>query len=257
MSGIIAYQNLLESAATVTASSAASTGPARNAWDGIGTTYWEPVGTGDHTLTAEFDTPVTADCFAFFRQNLASAGGSLVLQYSADAGANWIDCFAPLTPADDDCRLQTFTAVASTHWRILASITTAPLYLGVLLFGERLTLYRGLPLGSGLARQARETEVITNKAEGGITIGRSVIRRGARQEIQAQYVPAAWVRSHWEPFIRHAERKPFFYSWHNTVYPEDCVYGDADMPLPRVVFDEFGLQNLRLTMSCQLSGVQQ
>lgn len=251
---IIAWQNLLDSALSVVASSAEPLYPARNAWDGKTTTYWQPVGTGDHALVITFSAPVTSDVFCVFRHNLGTAEASIVLQSSDDAGATWDDCFAPLEPADNECVLQPHDAVSSDTWRILIEGSTAPVFLGVVLFGQKLVPYRGLPVGTGLAGDSRDVEVITSKAEGGAMVGRSVIPRGATQDIEMQFVPVDWVRDYWRPFKRHAESKPFFYSWNHSAYPEDCVYGEAQTPLPKDVQQEFKLYTLRLTMSCLLSG---
>lgn len=251
---VIAYKNLLDEAASVAASSADPFYPARNAWDGKTTTYWKAPGAGDHTLTITFAAPVTADVFCAFRHNLGSIGASIVLRHSADSGATWTDAFAPLSPEDNACVLQQHGSATADTWQILVADATGDLFLGVVLFGQGMALYHGLPVGTALAHDNRDTEVITNKAEGGALVGRSVIPRGAKQEIQMQFVPVDWVRSNWRPFIRHAETKPFFYSWNHSVYPEECVFGEAVMPIPAAVQQEFKQYNLQLSMSCLLSG---
>lgn len=250
--GIIAYRNLLAEAVSVTASSATGTGPARNAWDGISTSHWETTDDGEHTLTAVFAEPVSADYFACFRHNLGSADGDIVLQVSDDEGATWDDCFTPLMPADADCTLKLFTQATSTHWRVLANTIDAPLMLAVVAFGPYLRAYRGQPVGFTPPRHARDTEVIATEPEGGAMTGRSVIPRGARTEIVMMYVPPAWVRQYWEPFVLHAERMPFFYSWHHSLYPEDCVFARAQLPMPESPYQEYGFQNLRMDLRALL-----
>lgn len=249
---IIAADNLLESATSVVASSEAVGFPAANAWDGVTSTYWQPSGTGDHALTATFAAAVSVDFFACYGHNLASAGGSIVLQYSLDGGATWTDCFAALTPDDNACVLQRFAAVAAPRWRVKAHAATAPLYLAAVAFGAAIVAYRGMPVGFVPPAAARVTEIIPNSTEGGAIAGRSIIPRGAETTIQINYVTMDWERSVWRPFVRRAERKPFFFSWNHRDYPDECVFAMAKMPIPPAQMNEYKLYNLSMPITCML-----
>lgn len=247
---IIGYQNLLDYAATITASSQTATGPVRQAYDGITTTYWEINATGVHTLTCIFASPVQADYFAVFAHNLAAAGATIKLQYSRDVGVTWKDAFASMAVADNACTLKTFAPMVTTHWRVYITITTAPLYIGVMNFGARMTTYRGMPVGFVLPADNRNTEIIPNRTESGAFAGRTVIPRGTETEIMIQHVPEEWVRMNWRPFIRFAEKKPFFFSWNHTDYPEECVYAMANPDIPASQMPEFRLYSLRMPIVC-------
>ena len=247
---IIGYQNLIENAVTITASSQTATGPVQQAWDGITTTYWEIGEAGTHTLTCVFGSPVLADYFGVFAHNLATAGAQIKLQYSRDVGVTWRDAFDALQLADNYCCLQPFPMMITTHWRVHIVVTTAPLFIGVLQFGARLTPYRGMPVDFMLPADNRSTEVIPNRTETGAFAGRSVIPRGTETEIKINYVPEEWVRINWRPFVRFAERKPFFFSWNHTDYPEECVFAMANPNIPASQMPEFRLYNLRMPVVC-------
>lgn len=247
---IIGYQNLIENAVTITASAQTASGPARQAWDGITTTYWEIPSAGTHTLTCIFGSPVAADYMGVFAHNLATAGALIKLQYSRDSGVTWRDSFTALQLSDNYCGLKPFAIMVTTHWRVHITVTTAPLFIGVLQFGERLTPYRGMPMGFVLPADNRVTEIIPNRTETGAFAGRSVIPRGTETEIKINYVPEDWVRINWRPFVRFAERKPFFFSWNNVDYPEECVYAMAKPEIPPSSMPEFKMYNLQMPIVC-------
>ena len=247
---IIGYQNLIENAATITASSQTAAGPVQQAWDGITTTYWEIGEAGTHTLTCVFSSPVLADYFGVFAHNLATAGAQIKLQYSRDVGVTWRDAFDALQLADNYCGLKPFPLMVTTHWRVHIVVTTAPLYIGVLQFGAKLLPYRGMPVGFVYPADSRETEIIPNRTESGAFAGRSVIPRGTETELQINVVPEDWLRREWRPFVRWAEKKPFFFSWNHTDYPEECVYAMAKPGIPSPSQADFRLYNLRMPIVC-------
>lgn len=247
---IIGYQNLIDNAVTITASAQTLTGPARQAWDGITTTYWEIPTAGTHTLTCIFGSPVVADYFGIFSHNLATAGALVRLQYSRDSGSTWRNAFDDLQLADNFCGLKTFPIMATTHWRVLITVTTAPLFIGVLQFGERLIPYRGMPVDFVVPADNRQTEILPNRTESGAFAGRSVIPRGTEAEIMINHVPVDWVRQSWRPFVRWSEKRPFFFSWNHTDFPEECVFAMAKPGIPAPQLSDFHTYNLRMPIVC-------
>ncbi len=65
-----------------------------------------------------------------------------------------------------------------------------------------------------------------------------------------EHVPESWVQEEWRPFTRHAEGKPFWFSWNHAGYPEECVFARALNPMPRPARPEFRLYSLRLPIEC-------
>ena len=247
---IIGYQNLIENAATITASSQTATGPVQQAWDGITTTYWEIGEAGTHTLTCVFSSPVPADYFAVFAHNLATAGAVIKLQYSRDVGVTWRDAFDGLQLADNAVGLRPFPIMITRHWRVHITVTTAPLFIGVLQFGLKLVPYRGMPADFMLPADNRITEVIPNRTESGAFAGRTVIPRGTETEIRINHVPEEWVRINWRPFVKFAEKKPFFFAWNHDDHPEETVFAMANPNIPPSQMPEFRLYSLRMPIMC-------
>jgi len=254
---LICYDNLAESPllTAATASSAATGYSAANAWDWLTTTYWSPTSNGVQTLTFEFSADVTADYFGLYRHNLGTVGASVKLQYSTD-GSTWSDAFTAQTPDDDEILLKTFTAQTADWWRIRFDLGSSAetLYVGIVAFGQKLTTQYGMPAGFVVPRHGRATQILNNKTEGGQFAGRSIIARGARSTITIRNATQAWARSYWEPFVRHAELKPFFFSRNHTDYPEDAAFCWSDGEIPEYAINDDRRQTLTLPVQCLLSG---
>lgn len=254
---LICYDNLAESPllTAATASSAATGYSAANAWDWLTTTYWSPTSNGVQTLTFEFSADVTADYFGLYRHNMGTVGASVKLQYSTDGGT-WSDAFAAESPDDNEILLKTFTAHAADWWRIRFDLGSSSdsLFVGVVAFGQTLTTQYGMPAGFVVPRHGRATQILNNKTEGGQFAGRSIIARGARSTITVRNATQAWARASWEPFIRHAELKPFFFSRNHSAYPEDAAYCWTDGDIPEYAINDDRRQTLTMPVQCLLSG---
>lgn len=248
----ILAENQFESATTVLASSETAGFPGRCAWDGVTTTYWQPVGTGVHTLTAVFSAPVAVDTFCCFIHNLGTAGGSIGLQYSSDGGSTWTDAFVELSPADNTCVMQRFSSISADHWRVIMTITTAPVFLGVVAFGTAINTYRGMPIGFVRPADSRISQILPNTTEGGAIAGRSVIPQGAEFSIMLKYIPWAWIVSTWRAFIKRAEGHPFFFSWNYGSYPLETVYGMLKPPIAPPTNGEYQTYDISVVMDCLL-----
>lgn len=254
---IICYTNLAESAllTAATASSAATGYSAANAWDWLTTTYWSPTSNGVQTLTFQFSSAVSADYFGLYRHNLGTVGASVKLQHSPD-GSTWTDAFTAVSPDDNEIVLQTFTSASKTWWRIRFDLGSSAdsLFVGIVAFGPRLTTEYGMPAGFVVPRHSRSTQILNSKTEGGQFAGRSIIARGARSAITIRNATQAWARTYWEPFVRHAELKPFFFSRNHTDYPEDAVYCWSDGEIPEYGINDDRRQTLSMPVQCLLSG---
>lgn len=254
---IICYTNQAESPllTAATASSAATGYSAANAWDWLTTTYWSPTSNGVQTLTFQFSSAVSADYFGLYRHNLGTVGASVKLQHSPD-GSTWTDAFTAVTPDDNEIVLQTFTSASKTYWRIRFDLgsSAVSMFVGIVAFGPRLTTQYGMPAGFVAPRHGRATQILNNKTEGGQFAGRSIVARGARSTITIRNATQAWARSYWEPFVRHAELKPFFFSRNHTTYPDDAAFCWTDGDIPEYGINDDRRQTLSMPVQCLLSG---
>ena len=55
-------------------------------------------------------------------------------------------------------------------------------------------------------------------------MGRSIIRRNHESSVSFDMMTGPWVRSTFQPFVRHARTKPYFFAWNPTTYPDEVNY---------------------------------
>lgn len=254
----VCYDNLLTSPllSLVVPTSERAGFSVENSYDWYTTTYWSPNNTvGYHEITASFSTPVTADYIAIYRHNLGTVGGTYQLAVSSD-GVTWSYPFSYVTvTTDNDLKISTFTSVSAYFWKIIFNLsTTTPFYLGVVMFGQKLPLYRGMVAGFTVPRHGRKNEIINQKTEGGQFVGRVKTSQGARSRINFRHITQAWVRSYWEAFVEHAELLPFLFSWNHDAYPQDAVYCVTDGEIPDISINDNHHHDINLPVQCLLSG---
>lgn len=257
---IICYDNLLASSKllTIAATSQQAGYSVQNAFDWYTTSYWSPVpAVGIHRFTAIFTSPVTADYLAIYKHNLGDVGGTFYLEYSLDGGTTWQLATTTITSAtNNELKINLFNAVTATHWRVVFNLYTAtPFYIGVVMFGRKLTLYRGMIGGFVVPRHGRKNEIINQTTEGGQFVGRIKVSKGARSNITFKTVPQTWVRDYWEAFVLHAEMLPFLFSWNHEFYPQDAVYCVTDGEIPPLAINENRFHDISLPVMCLLSGI--
>lgn len=228
----IGYDNLLEQAVIVVASSENSDFPVQNTYDWLTSDYFKPALSGTVNITATLASPKTADYFAFFGHDLYNHGGTIKLQWWN--GSAYVDCFAAVTPTDNTPQFITFTAQTATIWRVVITCTSV-FSLAVLSFGAQLTLERGMYLNWTPPPLGRATELVNSISDGGAFLGRSIIAKGVKTTLELQYASDAWVRTYWPAFVRHAEQKPFFFVPDAVGQPLEVVYcwAEDDIPAPK------------------------
>lgn len=220
----IGYVNLLESAITTSATSEAEGFEKENAYDWRLDDWWKPETTGTHYLTAAYSAAVHADYFAVFGHDLHTYNASVKLQYSTDGGANWSDATDYVSPARGLVIFRSFDRIGAHRWRVVLLSASGPASIGMIAFGESLQIPRQFGTGFTPPNLARKNEIMGQQAEKGAFLGQSVRRNGVKFSIQRDVLEPGWVREEWEPFMDHAETKPFFFSWDYENHPWEAAY---------------------------------
>lgn len=221
----IGYKNLLTDASgTITASSEATGYSKENAYDWRPFTWWKPTATGDSWLRVSFLGNKSADYFAVAAHNLSSSFSSIKLQYSTDGGSTWIDATSATSGILDRVIFVYFGLITASNWRVLVNNPSSIASIGVISFGEALTMPWQQEIGFEPAALARKSSYLTNESNTGLLLGRSIERTGYSGAIKMPMLDPAWVRANWERFIDHAEIKPFFFSWDSTSYASEAVF---------------------------------
>lgn len=254
----VCYDNVLTSPllTSVIATTELSGFSVANCYDWYTTSYWSPIRyIGYHYFTATFSSPVTADYLAIYRHNLGTVGGIFYLEYSND-GLAWSLATPLITgTTDNKLKINLFTAVTARYWRVVFNLYTAtPFYVGVVMLGRKLPLYRGMIAGFTVPRHGRKNDIVNQKTEGGQFVGRVKTSQGARTSINFKHVTQSWVRANWEAFVRHAELLPFLFSWNHDTYPQDAVYCVTDGEIPHISINDNHHHDINLPVQCLLSG---
>lgn len=122
-----------------------------------------------------------------------------------------------------------FQPVGQRYWRI-RFVNGAP-KVSVIYIGLALTMQRSIYAGHTPITLSRQTEYSNNMSEGGQYLGRSIIRNGVTTGAAYQHLTADWYRANFDPFVKAARERPFFFAWRPDAYPEEVgfVWTSADI----------------------------
>jgi hypothetical protein len=216
---LIAYDNAARLATSITASTTDGDNVAANLFNSFTFDAWKPDAGGSQFVQVDFVSPVTVEYFAFYNTDAADNNATLKLQY--DAGG-YVDA-ASYTPTDNSPQILTFAPVTSTSFRIVVDCAT-PCAISVASFGELLRIPFGLEISFLSPHNAQQYKSISNTSETGNFIGRSVQKQSTPFSISSRLLEYDWFVANWRPFIRSAERRPFFFKWSDTTYTDESVY---------------------------------
>ena len=240
---IIGYQNHLESSGVVLADDpvgnpALPANPILNATDWLDYDFWKATTAAtDAGFSATFGGSTTADYFAVAAHDLFTQGASIVLQY--DSGG-WVNAFTPIVPTDNNVIFKTFSAQSSLKWRVFVSgAPTVAVSLGVVSFGNKLSIPAPIGLGFSPPPFARADGILNNRADGGAILGRSFISKGIDLgRVSFDLLTPAWARANWLPFMDHAQLKPFFFQWNDTDFASESAFVWTRGPISRPRHDQ-------------------
>jgi len=163
----------------------------------------------------------------------APSGITVKLQSSDDSGSTWDDVTDPVLPTD---RVVVFLFDSESHddWRIHFSGTVPPQVADVSL-GEVMTMPVGFMSGFEPPKQARNNMITNNSTDLGHLAGRSLIRKGIETQLQFNMLSESFVRTEWEPFIDHAELRPWYIVWSPVNWPNESalVWTDREIKPPK------------------------
>ena len=197
---------------------------AANAQTWLSSTRWLAANSAYQTLDFDLGASMNADCFGVYKHNLGDIAGSLLVQYSTgSAGGPFTTAWA-ITPGDNRALFRVNTVdIAARYWRLACSGHIAAPSIAVIVIGKSIRL--PAPEHSfAMPWLARDTEVLNMLSEAGETLGRSILRQGLRTGLKYSRMQLSWARDTWEPFVRQAEKNPFFWSWDQTQYPNESYY---------------------------------
>lgn len=243
------YENLMESASSVTPSSEDSDYPVENCYDWLASDYFKPASVAsDVTITVTLGSSDSANYFAFYAHDLHTQGASIKLEYN---DGSWNDAFTAFSPTDGDPHIIFFDSQSASSWRITISGASDIFSLGVVAFGAYMETERGIWNGFSPPKLARNPVIGTSVSDSGVFVGRSVISEGFETSLNVEFAGIAWMRSDWLPFVQHAETKPFFLAWDYTNYSTEFAFCWTSGPIGKAVHTHHGL----MAATLQLRGI--
>ena len=106
----------------------------------------------------------------------------------------------------------------------VTSSDSLPIEVPVILIGKAMEFEKCIMKSYAPLDYNRATEYMTNESGTGQFMGRSIVRRNHESSVSFDLMSAAWVRSTFQPFVRHARTKPYFFAWNYDDYPEEVNY---------------------------------
>lgn len=206
----------------VTASSSADGFNYQNAYDGFTNDYWKPSAGGESTLTATSTDGMPVDYFAFYGTDLSENSGTIKLQRWD--GAAWVDVTDNIAPSTTEPYFVLFDeTLYSTQWRVVVNSTPASVIADIS-FGRAARLEIGVYGGFSEPKVSRNNELLNSMSDGGVFVGRTILARGMETRFNIDFMTDGFMRAHWMPFVKHAEKLPFYAAWDVKNYPNESAF---------------------------------
>lgn len=218
----IGYENLFNSATTITATDEESGFEKENAFNWNLFDWWKPASTGTKYLTATFTGAVIVDYFGLFGHNLHIYSDTVKLQYSTN-GSTWNDATTAQAPSTGRVIFVSFDAITAAWWRI-EYITSGPGFIGAASIGQALELPKGMEVGFTPPPFARKNGYTDKSTVKGVPLPRSIERMPGRIAINQKNIDPVWMRDSWLDFLDHAETTAFFFSWDYDSHPNEAGF---------------------------------
>lgn len=227
---VILYNSLIPSATTITVTSEAAGFAKENAYDWLTFDYWKPSAAGTVYYTMDFGAAVAVDGWGVAAHDLGVNGASIQLQYSATGAwaGEEVNFGSAISPAASEPRLQTGTSQSKRYWRFKIVSAAAASKIGVLMLGARLTMNAPLESGFKPDALAQRYEPTINQSDEATILGASRRRKLVENSLTFDLLEPSWVRTNWDPFIRHVELgKGFMIQPQPDNYPDEVTYAFA------------------------------
>lgn len=175
------------------------------------------------TLVIDAGSDVACDYFGMALPNFSSA----MLEYGDD-GISWTSIVTTFSVADDSTIIKPFDLTTARYWRFTLEKATADIELSVLYLGQSLRMERCIMQSYAPLPLNRVTEYTSNQSESGQFLGASIVRDGYESSVTFTLITAPWGRGEFQPFVRAARTRPYFFLWNPDRYPNEAAYVKTD-----------------------------
>ena len=228
MTSYIGYNNLVKSGTLMGYTTAGATGyEEENAQSWKTSSWWSTGSIGTSAYYIDMGAAVDIDSFGLAGHNLGDCGTTfLYVQYSATGlfAGEQVNFYTPASVTNNNVIFKKQASVSARYWAFLIVTTTDVAYVGNFFLGEALSLERGLPEGFSPANLNRDRKIFNNMSEGGNYLGRSLMRKGSKIDINQPKITRAWIDANWATLADSIELYPFYFVWDYENYPLETAY---------------------------------
>lgn len=227
----IGYQNWAEDldSTYVTVSSEEEDGP-RDAplrpdtWE-----FWQPTAL-PATWELDLGQARDFDYIGIAGHTLGSCGASILVETSdGSLGGSpeeqvWETFSAEVNPGTDAPLMFLDDSVFKRYVRLtIEGVGDIPV-IGVVYVGEVLKMQRSIYGGHSPMNLSRETELHRALSRRGKFLGQGFRSHGTVGDASFRHLTPDWYRENFDPFVKHARSKPFFFAWRPEDYPNEVAY---------------------------------
>lgn len=187
---------------------------------------WQATGAGDKTLAVSFSSAEAGNSFGIYKHNLGTLGLTVKVQHSSD-GSTWVDLTgSEQSPPDDEAIFFVGASVSRAYWRIHITGLAAgeTLIVGQAFVGPALQIFSPPEDGFTPPQFGLNSQFVMSRSDGGDFLGRSLIRKGSKSGFKISNVAEAWVKANWLPFIKEAEKHPFYFAWDSVGHFDEVAF---------------------------------
>lgn len=177
--------------------------------------YWKP---SAMPATWAIDNSTEATCD--YAGVTGDIEGTTIQVQSSDDNSTWTTQVEGV--ATKKVAMFLFEEVTARYWR-LRFVNGSP-RVSVIYIGKALTMQRSIYAGHTPITLSRRTEYSNTLSESGQYLGRSIIRGGVETSAAYQHLTADWYRANFDPFVRAAQVRPFFFAWRPVPYPQEVGF---------------------------------
>lgn len=226
---IIGYQNILEGGANITASDGAEN--ADNVLTYDTSRRFTTLG-GSSSLRITPATPGVCDYIALAGLNFGS-GGSLDVYVSFTAsGTDYLKVGdGVVSDGRSTAALLSFEEQTVADILIEFSGGAVGHTVANVACGKKLAMERAQYQGVTPTSLSSKTRITPAKSESGQFLNRDIISSGVEFSASFRHLSDQWYRANFEPFTRHAQRKPFYYQWNPDEDPTGVIYGTVNQDI--------------------------
>jgi hypothetical protein len=177
--------------------------------------YWKP-----SAMPATWAIDNTTEAVCDYAGVAGDIEGTTIQVQSSDDGTTWETQVEGV--ATKKVAMFLFEEIGARYWR-LRFVNGSP-KVSVIYIGKALTMQRSIYVGHTPITLSRATEYSNNLSEGGQYLGRSIIRGGVVTGAAYQHLTADWYRANFDPFVKDARTRPFFFAWRPVPYPQEVGF---------------------------------